>query len=162
MVRRFKHKGMIYKVGENLYDINAQRRCYGSTSSVSDGVLTVQTTDSLTTIFCSQLFECVPNTDYTISMKCNLDEVPDGMTSCIQIWTGINGGTVLGTFYTTYSSGAKRPDVSLTFNSGDRTHVYIWFCVRQQYVDEPQYFSVSYWDIQCSSQSVGYLSPCNY
>ena len=133
---------------KNLFDINGQRTDYRCTSSVSDGVLTVQSSDALQTLYSTQLFQCTQNTDYTISMQCNLDDVPLGVTSCIQIWSGRTGGTLLGNFYTTYSSGAKRPDVSLTFNSGDFTEVYIWFFIRQQYVEQAQDFYISYWDIQ--------------
>lgn len=134
---------------KNLFDINGQRTDYRCTSSVSDRVLTVQSSDALQTLYSTQLFQCTQNTDYTISMQCGLDDVPLGVTSAIQIRETPHGGANLGNSYTTTSYGAKYPNISLTFNSGEFTQLYIWFFIRQQYVEQPQdIYTVSYWDIQ--------------
>lgn len=205
MVRRFKHKGMIYRVdesdsaqgetvaitttnpmrldgltiygkstqsgtpsydnpidivnagetGENFYDINAKRTCANVISTVSDGILTIQSTDNTTSaMFCSQGFQCEPNTDYIVRLRCNLDAVPTGVISTVQVLTGAYSGTLLDNCYTSISTGQKYSEVFLQFNSGEFTQLYIWFYIRQGGSDEPQDFSISYWDIRIKKPEI--------
>lgn len=143
------------ETGENFYDINAKRTCANVISTVSDGILTIQSTDNTTSaMFCSQGFQCEPNTDYIIRMRCNLDNVPMSVISAVQVLTGNHSGTLLGNFYTSSSNGTKRPEVFFQFNSGEFTQLYIWFYIRQGGSDEPQDFSISYWNIQIKKPEI--------